>query len=134
MTMNYNTLAVIFPLLLLLLGLGFTVVIDPYIRREHRRIMLVIVVLCLSLVGQNLGENALFIRRSGLTLKNLLSAFGYSVRPVILILFLYIVRPEGKKRLWWTPAGVNAVLYFTSPFTKLCFEIQASDFVSLRDR
>ncbi|MBO4331311.1 MAG: histidine kinase, partial [Oscillospiraceae bacterium] len=132
MTMNYNTLAVIFPLLLLLLGLGFTVVIDPYIRREHRRIMLVIVVLCLSLVGQNLGENALFIRRSGLTLKNLLSAFGYSVRPVILILFLYIVRPEGKKRLWWTPAGVNAVLYFTSPFTKLCFEIQASDFVSLR--
>ena len=132
MTMNIDTLAVLFPLLLLLIGLGFTVVIDPYIRREHRRIMLIIVVLCLSLVGQNLGENALFVRHSNFALKNILSAYGYSVRPVILILFLYIIRPEGKKWPWWTLAGINAVLYFTSPFTKLCFEIRESDFISLR--
>ena len=132
MTMSIGTLAVLFPMLLLLLGLWFTVVIDPYIRREHRRIMLIIVVLCLSLVGQNLGESALFIHRSNLALKNFLSAYGYSVRPVILILFLYIIRPEGKKWPWWTLAGVNAALYFTSPFTKLCFEIRESDFVSLR--
>ena len=76
MTMNIGTLAVLFPLLLVLLGLGFTVVIDPYIRGEHRRSMLIIVVLCLSLVGQNLGENALFVRHSNLALKNFLSANG----------------------------------------------------------
>ena len=132
MTMNYSTFAVLFPLLLLLFGLTFTVVFDPYIRREHRRIMLIIVALSLSLIGQGLWENALFVNRSHLALKNLLSAYGYSVRPVILILFLCIIRPEGKKWLWWTLAGVNAALYFTSPFTKLCFEIQPSDFVSLR--
>ena len=127
-----GTLIVLFPLLLLLLGLAFTVLIDPYIRREHRRIMLIIVVLCLSLVGQNLWENQLFVSRSDLALKNILSAYGYSVRPVILILFLYIICPEGKKWPWWTLAGVNALLYFTSPFTKLCFYIQETDFVSLR--
>ena len=132
MTMDFTTLTVLFPLLLLLIGLGFTVVIDPYIRRNQRRIMLVIIVLCLSLIGQNLGENALFVRHSNLALKNFLSAYGYSVRPVILILFLYIIRPEEKKWPWWTLAGVNAALYFTSPFTKLCFEIRPSDFVSLR--
>lgn len=132
MMMNISTLAVLFPLLLLLLGLAFTVVIDPYIRREQRKIMLIIVALSLSLIGQNLWENALFVRHSNLALKNFLSAYGYSVRPVILILFLCIIRPEGKKWPWWTLAGINALLYFTSPFTKLCFEIRPSDFVSLR--
>ena len=130
--MNISTLAVLFPLLLLLLGLAFTVVIDPYIRREQRKIMLIIVALSLSLIGQNLWENALFVYRSNLALKEFLSAYGYSARPLILILFLYIIFPEGKKWPWWTLAGINALLYFTSPFTKLCFEIRASDFVSLR--
>ena len=132
MTMNISTLAVLFPLLFLLLGLGFTVAIDPYLQRRQRLIMLIIVALSLSLVGQNLWENALFVNRSHLALKYFLSAYGYSVRPVILILFLCIIRPEGKKWPWWTLAGVNALLYFTSPFTKLCFEIRPSDFVSLR--
>ena len=132
MTMNISTLAVLFPLLFLLLGLGFTVVIDPYIQRRQRLIMLIIAALSLSLIGQNLWENELFAHHSNLALKNILSAYGYSVRPVILILFLYIIHPEGKKWAHWTLAGINALLYFTSPFTKLCFEIQAFDFAALR--
>lgn len=132
MTMNISTLAVLFPLLFLLLGLGFTVVIDPYIQQKQRRIMLIIAALSLSLIGQNLWENELFAHHANLALKNILSAYGYSVRPVILILFLYIIHPEGKKWAHWTLAGINALLYFTSPFTKLCFEIQAFDFAALR--
>ena len=132
MILDFNTLAVLFPLLLLLLGLGFTVVIDPYIRREHRRIMLIIVLLSFSLAAQNILENEFFISRSNLALKNLLSAYGYSVRPVILILFLRIIHPNGKKRLYWTLAGINGALYFSSPFTKLCFEIRERDYVFLR--
>ena len=42
MTFNDHTLVAIAPLLLLLFGLSITVVIDPYIRREHRRVMLII--------------------------------------------------------------------------------------------
>jgi len=129
--MDFNTLSVLFLLLILLLGLGFTVVIDPYIQRNHRRIMLIIVVLCFSLIGQNQGENELFVHHSSLVLKNILSACGYSIRPVILILFLDIIRPEGKNWFRRLLAGVNAVLYFTSPFTKLCFEIRESDFAAL---
>ena len=132
MRMDFNTLAVLFPVFLLLFGLGFTVVIDPYIRREHRRIMLIIVVLSFSLAAQNILENEFFISRSNLAWKNLLSAYGYSVRPVILILFLRIIHPNGKKRLYWTLAGINAALYFSSPFTKLCFEIRARDYIFLR--
>ena len=131
MTMDLGTLAILFPMLFLLLGLGFTVVIDPYIQQKQRRIMLLIVVLCLSLIVQNLWENELFVSHLHLALKNLLSAYGYSVRPVFLVLFLSIVWPEGKMWPAWTLAGINAALYFSSPFTKLCFEIREFDFAAL---
>jgi len=131
MTMDFGTLAILLPMLFLLLGLGFTVVIDPYIQQKQRRIMLLIVVLCLSLIVQNLWENELFVSHSHLALKNLLSAYGYSVRPVFLVLFLSIVWPEGKMWPAWTLAGINAALYFSSPFTKLCFEIREFDFAAL---
>lgn len=132
MITEFNSSNVLFLLLFLLLGLGFTVIIDPYIRREQRRIMLINITLALSLLGQNLWENELFVHHSNLFLKNILSAYGYSVRPIILILFLYIIHPEGKNWPWWTIAGINVLLYFTSPFTKLCFEIRESDFMSIR--
>lgn len=132
MTMDIITLALLFAPLLLLLGLGFVAAIDPYIRREQRHVVLVIVALSLTLITQNLLENSFFVNRSNLALKNLLSAYGYSVRPVILILFLCIVQPDGKRRLHWATAGINAALYFTSPFTGLCFEIRESDYAFLR--
>ena len=132
MSLDFGTLAVLFPLLLLLFGLGFTVTIDPYIQREHRRIMLVIVVLCLSLIAQNLWDNELFIRHKDLAWKKFLAAYGYSVRPVILVLFLFIILPDGRKWPQWLLVGINAALYFSSPYTKLCFEIRDFDFVMLR--
>ena len=132
MTMDLGQLPVLFSLFILLFGLGFTVVADPYIRRKQRYIMLTILALCLSLIVQNLWENHLFISHTHLALKNVLSAYGYSIRPVFLVLFLYIIKPNGKKWLWWMLAGINAALYCSSPFTKLCFEIRETDYFSQR--
>ena len=42
--------------ILILLGLTLAVLSDSFIRREHRRIMLLIVVLSLSLIAQNILE------------------------------------------------------------------------------
>ena len=91
MAMDMGTLVVLFPLLLLLLGLAFIVWIDPYIRREHRRTMLVIAVLCLTLIAQNYWDYALAVGEPRPTLRTMVSIYGYAVRPVILILFLYVV-------------------------------------------
>ena len=132
MTIDINTLSVLFPLLLLLLGLGFAVVIDSYLSRKHRQIMLVIIVLCLSLIVQNVWENALFVSQSDLKVKNALSAYGYTVRPVILVLFQYLTLPDRKKWFSWALAGINGALYCSSPYTKLCFEIRERDYASLR--
>ena len=132
MTIGFGTLTALFPLVLLLFGLVFTVVVDSYLRRDHRKIMLIILALCATLIVQNLWENDLFVSRTGLLLKGFLSAFGFAVRPVILILFLQIVQPDGKKWPLWASAGVNAALYFSSPLTKWCFQIREFDFAFLR--
>ena len=121
--MDIGVLAVLAPLLFLLLGLGFTVVIDPYIRREHRRIMLIIAGLCLTLIAQNLAENALALGPARVTERTLSSIYGYALRPVFLILFLYIVRPKGRHWVWWILAAANAAVYFTALFSGVCFRI-----------
>ena len=41
------------PLLLQLIGLTFTVLFDPYIRKKHKTVMLLIVLFVFSLIVQN---------------------------------------------------------------------------------
>lgn len=123
MTMDLGTLAVLFPLLLLLLGLAFVVGIDPYIRREHRRTMLIIAALCLTLIAQNYWDYTLAVGQPQPLLRTGVSIYGYAVRPVILILFLYIVQPQGKRWYWWALAGLNGAVYLTALFSPISFWI-----------
>ena len=124
---DLGTPMVLSPLLLLLLGLAFTVGIDPYIRREHRRTMLVIAVLCLTLIAQNYWDYSLTVGLPRQTLRTIVSIYGYSVRPVILILFMYIVQPTGKRWCWWILAGLNAAVYLTAVFSPVSFWIDRSN-------
>ncbi|MBO4927574.1 MAG: histidine kinase [Clostridiales bacterium] len=128
MTMNIGTLSVLFPLILLLVGLAFTVLIDPYIRREYRRTMLVISVLCLTLIIQNYWDYILTIGEPRQMLRTIVTIYGYSIRPVILILFLYIVLPNRKRRYFWVLAGLNAAVYLTALFSPVTFQIDQGNF------
>ena len=132
MAIMFSTFETLFALFILLSGLGLVVGLDPYFKRTYQKVMFMIVALALVLVVQNIWENELFIRHSNLPLKNALSAFGYSIRPVFLVLFLYLTAPEERKWPLWLLAGINGVLYGTSPFTKLCFGIREADYASLR--
>ena len=128
MTMGATALAVIAPLLLLLLGLGFTVLIDPYIQKKQKRTMLIIAALCLTLVAQNYWDYALTIGQPQLTLRTIVTIYGYSVRPVILILFLYILQPARRRWYWWVLAGLNAAVYLTALFSPVSFRIDKGNF------
>ena len=128
MTTDLGTLAVLAPLLLLLIGLGFTVWVDPYIGRERRRIMLLIVVLSLSLIAQNMLEYRYAVMQPRRDLRTVLTIYGYSVRPVILILFLYIVYDKKKKLWpWWVLGGINAAVYLSALFSPVSFWIDGGN-------
>ncbi len=128
MTTRIGTLAILAPLILFLFGLAFTAVIDPYIRREHRRILLIIAALCLTLIAQNYWDYALTVGPPRQTLRTVVSIYGYCIRPVILILFLYIVQPAGKRWYWWLLAGLNAAVYLTALFCPASFWIDRWNF------
>ena len=123
MVWNLNTAALLIPLLFLLVGLATTVVIDPYISRKHRRVMGVIIVLSFILIAQNIGEDYLAAGELRWFWRTTLSICGYTLRPVFLILFLYIIQPEKKHLLAWGLAIVNWGIYMTAYFSHLCFWI-----------
>ena len=79
MITQIGTLAVLASLTLFLLGLAFTVGIDPYIRREHRRILLIIAALCMTLIAQNYWDFALTVGPPRQTLRTVVSIYGYCV-------------------------------------------------------
>ena len=84
----------ILPMALLLTGLLISVGIDPYIQQRQKRILLIICALVFSLIVQNELDHLLTICRPMVMLRRVVDIYGYSIRPVILLLFLYIVSPR----------------------------------------
>lgn len=123
MTTTVEIVLMALPPTLLLAFLGFTVMNDSFIQKEKRRIVLLIIVVCLTLIGQNVLESQLAIGEPKMPWRTLASIYGYAIRPVILILFLYIIQPEKKHWLWWVLAGVNAAVYGTALFSRAAFWI-----------
>jgi len=111
------------PNLLQLLLLFLTVLYDPYILKKQRRIMFAIIVLELSLVGQDLASAYLNTHNLPAILRTGQSIFGYSVRPIVLLLFFYIIEPDKTYKLFWGLAAVNAAVNLTAFFTRVAFFI-----------
>ena len=120
-TMYY--LAMLIPLLLQIFGMIFAVLVDAYISKKHKRILLVIAFLVLSLIVQNYVENLLAAGDARILFRTLAAIYGYSVRPVIIVLFLHVVNPDRGALPAWILAGVNAAIHMTALFSPICFWI-----------
>ena len=127
MESNLYTAVSLIPLLFLLVGLTVTVSIDPYISRNHRRVMLLIIALSVVLIMQNMLDEWIADGPPRWFLRTTTAVIGYSLRPVFLILFLYIVQP-GKKYLGcWALAFVNFLLQTTAYYSHLVFWISSDN-------
>ena len=115
-----SELAVI-PAAALLLVMALVVWLDAYLSRERKRAMAVIVALVFSLMLQNYVEYRLSIVSGTSALRIPSSVFGYAVRPAILAMFLYIVRPGRRYGFAWALIGVNAAVYLTAFFSPIAF-------------
>ena len=116
-------LAMLIPLLLQIMGMVFAVLGDSYISKSHKRVLLIIASLELSLIVQNYVENILAVGETRVLIRTLVSIYGYSVRPAILVLFLRVINPERKAVPEWILVGVNAAVYLTALFSHICFHI-----------
>ena len=124
---HYTDLMIVLPAVLMLAGLLFTVAADSYITRRRKRTMALICVLVLSLIAQNYLENLLSSGEPRVMLRTCVSIYGYAVRPVILLLFIYIVSPGKQVRWGWILIGLNAAVYLSALFTDVTFSISSDN-------
>ena len=72
-------------------------------------------------VLQNCLEYRLTLLQGNNAFRVLLSVFGYVARPVILAMFLSVVKPSGRCRTAWALVGINGGIYLTAFFSPLTF-------------
>lgn len=115
--------------ILALLGLPFAVGIDPYVKKPEKRVVLLIDALVLTVILANCFSNTLEAnwKPSYLTLQTGLAVYCYIARPVEIVLFIYIVWKDSKRRLFWIPVWINAVIYLSAFFGPWTFRISESE-------
>ena len=114
----------VIPLAFLITGLMLTVLSDKYISRLQKRLILIILALTASLIAQNVLDFVFDLRdytENLILIRKIVSIYGYSVRPVILVLIFYLVDPNKKKWPLWILAAVNAGVHLTALFSKIVF-------------
>ena len=121
--LSYLANRALLPNLLQILLLFLTVLFDPYILKKQRRIMFAIIALELSLIGQDLISSYLNMHDLPALLRTIQSIYGYSARPIVVLLFFYIIEPDRSYKLFRGLAVANAAVYLTALFSPAAFYI-----------
>ena len=107
----------------LLVGLVLALLADSYIDREHKRNVLIILLLTFSLILQTVLEHRISEGTPQPFLRTVLSIYGYCVRPVLVVLVFYLIADGEKTLPAWILTGINAAVYLTALFAPLAFWI-----------
>lgn len=119
------------PYLLLLVGLALTVFTDSYISRLHKRILLIVVALTVSLIIQNV-VSAVLDSTPHVLIRIIIGIYGYSVRPAIIVLFCYFFNNRKGILPAWCLVGLNAALHMTALFSPITFTYKAPHYGFVR--
>ena len=104
---------VITPLILELLGLSFTVLVDPYINKKNRKLMMAVILFVFSLLVQQVLEAMAIQYSLSRLLRTLVAMYGYFIRPVIIVMFFHIVRQDRRFVGAWILIIINIAVYST---------------------
>ena len=118
---------IILPLLLQLFGLSFAICVDYHLDKRQRAFFGAVIVCSFSLVLQNYAEYLLEQTEPHIMLRTAIAVMGYSIRPVIIVLFCNIVEPHKKFMLCRILLAVNIVIHMSSFFLGVCFTITSDN-------
>ena len=91
-----------------LIGLVLAVIADPYIQKKQRTILLAVAALALSLMIQNRAEYCFLREKNHDLVCGLFRIYAYSVRPLMIVLFLKVIDTEKNRRFLWILVIANA--------------------------
>lgn len=121
---NYTFLILIyFSVFLQLIGLAFAIIIDPYMNSKHRVVIFVNCFLTTILIIQNYLDYYFSLFESTYFARLITGIIGYSIRPIIIVMWLYLIRKKQKLIFSWALAIINVLIHLTALFTNVCFTI-----------
>lgn len=121
---------ILMPLLIMIFGLLPVVIRDNYLDRIRKRIMLIIVALMGVLVIQNVADYLLQTVFAMPYVRTLVGIVGYSVRPLVIVLFIKIVCPERLHLAAWILVILNFAVYSTAAYSPAVFYISEDNHFS----
>ena len=115
-----------------LVGFLLFVLKDKYIDKKRKNILVWIIVAIFSLVLQNALEFVLVVYLPMQYFRIAVAVYGYTIRTIIIVLFMYIVNPNKKYSISWILVGVNALVHLTAFFSDICFTINSENIYQKR--
>ena len=115
------------PFLFILIGSVIVALIDPYIRKRDRHILLLIIISAFILLLQNMADFALDEYFPNPSLRTVVTIIGYCLRPLIILLFCYLIGGKRKYIPLWILVGANAAVYISALFSRISFYIDESN-------
>ena len=101
------------------IGIVFFSFFDKYIERAQKAWLLIAIAAVASLVFQNFIEFYLVKYVSNPPLRTYVAVYGYAIRPLIIVLFIKLVRPSHRPWVAWGIVIVNALVYSTAFYSHL---------------
>lgn len=118
---------ILIPLGILMLGLAPIVAHDSYLNKYQKKIMSGIIGLIILLVLQNVSDYVLQTVISMPYIRTLVSIAGYIIRPIIIVFFCKLVKPDSRNTIAWILVAVNAAVNLTGTFSHIPFYIDENN-------
>ena len=121
-----TTFALNLALILQLLGVSILVVVDPYIKKENRyRFLMIVVCVAVLLIEPQISNNFgdVLYKNHPKFWYTFASVLGYSIRPLVLVLYIRIMGVERGKNILYGLFAVNALIHMTAFFVPWVFFI-----------
>ena len=114
-----NGIIIFLSLIIPLAGVFTLCITDRFVDLKRKRIYIILVLFVVALIFQNYIEYYLIEYVINVTARTFVSVMGYTIRPVIIALFIFLVCPERKHIPVNILVVVNFLVYTTAFYSKL---------------
>ena len=114
-----NGILIFLSLVIPLMGVFFFCLSDRFVDKRRKKIYIILVLLVITLIFQNYLEYYLIEYVTAVTARTFVSVYGYSVRPAIIALFIFLVSPKKRHIPVNLLVGLNFLIYTTAFYSKL---------------
>lgn len=119
----YAVCIILFMVFMQIIGLFCAALMDSKITKQDRVVILVNCFFTSILVIQNYLECHLGYDNSNYYLRTIVGILGYTLRPLILMMWIYLMRNNQKLIFAWVIVIINTLIHLTALFSGICFSI-----------